>query len=182
VPAASSGRPETREKILQAAGRLFRAHGVDATGVDAIMREAGLTHGGFYGYFPTKEALVSEVSRSMLETSARKWQEISDCGDLDRALFQIVDTYLDLDRVLSGPNCLLPTLSTDVARRPAAREAVKAPLLSMLQSLEKCLGGDPQLSLRLLAQMVGAVVLARIADDRELASAILCAARRTVDG
>ena len=55
-------KAETRQHIVEAAGRLFRQHGIDAVGVDAIMHAAGLTHGGFYGHFPSKEALVAEVA------------------------------------------------------------------------------------------------------------------------
>ena len=52
---------ETRRRIMDAASRLFRREGIDAVGVDAVMQQAGLTHGGFYGHFPSKEALAAEV-------------------------------------------------------------------------------------------------------------------------
>ena len=64
-------RAETRQRILTAAGHLFREHGVDGVGVDAVMKEAGLTHGGFYLHFPSKDALAAEVSQSLLEQAAR---------------------------------------------------------------------------------------------------------------
>ena len=54
-----------------AAGDPFREHGVDGVGVDAVMKQAGLTHGGFYLHFPSKEALAAEVSQSLLEKAAR---------------------------------------------------------------------------------------------------------------
>ena len=56
-PKPEGRRAETRERILTAAGRLFREHGVDGVGVDAVMREAGLTHGGFYAHFKSKGEL-----------------------------------------------------------------------------------------------------------------------------
>jgi TetR/AcrR family transcriptional regulator, transcriptional repressor for nem operon len=63
-------KAETRQHIVEAAGRLFRQHGIDAVGVDAIMHAAGLTHGGFYGHFPSKEALVAEVADASLARGA----------------------------------------------------------------------------------------------------------------
>src|ERR1044071_923071 len=66
---------ENRERIVEAASRLFRDKGLDGVGVDAIMREAGLTHGGFYGHFASKDALAAEAVEQALargtETMAR---------------------------------------------------------------------------------------------------------------
>jgi TetR/AcrR family transcriptional repressor of nem operon len=64
-------KAETRQRIMEAAGTLFRQHGIDAVGVDAIMHQAELTHGGFYAHFPSKEALVAEVSAASLARSRR---------------------------------------------------------------------------------------------------------------
>jgi TetR/AcrR family transcriptional regulator, transcriptional repressor for nem operon len=181
MSAASIRRAETRQRILDAAARLFRRHGVDGIGVDAVMREAGLTHGGFYLHFPSKEALAAEVSRSLLEDAARRWERIVASTDRGEALSEIVSGYLNSERVAAGSTCVLTTLCTDVARRPAVREGLGAPLRSMLQSLEKCLGdAEPQASLKALSQLVGAVVLARIADDPALAKAFLDAAYATL--
>jgi TetR/AcrR family transcriptional regulator, transcriptional repressor for nem operon len=92
-------RGETHQRIIEAAGRLFRQHGIDGVGVDAIMREAGLTHGGFYAHFPSKEAMVAEVSRAMLEKSAERWTEVSTFGDKAAALRRIVEPYLSAEHV-----------------------------------------------------------------------------------
>ena len=77
----SERKAETRERILAAAGALFRSHGIDAVGVDAIMHQAGLTHGGFYAHFASKEALVAEVSAAALARSAARWERISQEAD-----------------------------------------------------------------------------------------------------
>jgi TetR/AcrR family transcriptional regulator, transcriptional repressor for nem operon len=181
VSAASIRRVETRQRILSAAARLFRQHGVDGIGVDAVMREAGLTHGGFYLHFPSKDALAAEVSRSLLEDAAQRWEAVVNATDRSGALKEIVSRYLDSERVASGSTCVLTTLCTDVARRPAAREGIGAPLRSMLQSLEKCMGdAEPRASFRALSQLVGAVVLARVADDPALAEAFLDAAEASL--
>ena len=87
----SERKAETRERILAAAGTLFRSHGVDAVGVDAIMHEAGLTHGGFYAHFASKEALVAEMASAALARSAARWERISEEADAATALARIVE-------------------------------------------------------------------------------------------
>jgi TetR/AcrR family transcriptional repressor of nem operon len=177
-------RGETHQRIIEAAGRLFREHGIDGVGVDAIMREAGLTHGGFYAHFPSKEAMVAEVSRAMLEKSADRWTEFSTAqvstpADKAAALRRIVEPYLSPEHVQSGHGCLLTTLSTEAARRSAVRHAMDAPLHDMLAALERCLPDATQAPVA-LATMVGAVTLARLADDPALAERFLQAAAQTV--
>src|ERR1700744_698368 len=95
-------RTETRRRILDAASRLFREHGMDGVGVDAVMREAGLTHGGFYLHFASKEALAAEVARSLLEQAASRWEEASQEPDHDAALRQIVLPYLSPAKIDSA--------------------------------------------------------------------------------
>src|ERR1700722_16606158 len=85
----SERKAETRQRILDAAGALFRAHGIDGVGVDAVMHEAGLTHGGFYLHFASKEALVAEVAAASLARAAARWEQISQDDDRDTALARI---------------------------------------------------------------------------------------------
>src|SRR3954453_11451892 len=122
---ATPRRAETHQRILDAAGRLFRAHGIDGVGVDAVMKEAGLTHGGFYAHFASKEALAAEVAQTLLQQSAERWDTISRSDDRDVALGKIVGTYLDAERVAAGRCCILTTLGPDVARRDSSRGAVR---------------------------------------------------------
>ena len=117
-------RAETRQRILAAASNLFREHGIDGIGVDAVMKEAGLTHGGFYLHFLSKEALAAEVSQFLLEKAASKWDRISRSPDHEAALEAIVRDYLDPERLASAHCCPLTTLGPDVARRPNSRQAV----------------------------------------------------------
>jgi TetR/AcrR family transcriptional repressor of nem operon len=162
-------RAETRQRILAAAGHLFREHGVDGVGVDAVMKEAGLTHGGFYLHFPSKDALAAEVSRSLLEQGARRWDTLSRSGQPAEALEAIVRSYLEPERVASAHCCPLTTLGPDVARRAASREAIGGALREMVDALTRCLpGGTRKDALASLSTMVGAVVLARLADEPAL--------------
>src|SRR5215831_8850272 len=73
---------ESRERILDTASRLFRERGFDGVGLDAIMKAAGLTHGGFYGHFASKDDLAAEAVTRALEQSAAKQSCFTDLGDL----------------------------------------------------------------------------------------------------
>jgi TetR/AcrR family transcriptional repressor of nem operon len=175
-------KAETRQHIVDAAGRLFRQHGIDAVGVDAIMHAAGLTHGGFYGHFPSKEALVAEVAAASLARSAAQWERIAREDAPAAALQRIVGPYLDPAHVAEAErSCVLTTLGPDVARRREARPAITASVRVMADALGRCLPErDHAHALAALSTMVGAVVLARLADSPELAEAILAAAEAAV--
>jgi TetR/AcrR family transcriptional repressor of nem operon len=179
-------KAETRQHIVDAAGRLFRQHGIDAVGVDAIMHAAGLTHGGFYGHFPSKEALVVEVAAASLAPAAARWERIAREDPPEVALRRIVGSYLDSAHVaVMEEGCVLSTLGPEVARRPEARPGIAASVRVMADALGRCLPGGlpaahPSQALAALSTMVGAVVLARLADSPDLAEAILAAARAAV--
>lgn len=174
-------RTETRKRILDAAGRLFRQGGIDGVGVDAVMKEAGLTHGGFYTHFDSKEALAAEVTRSLLEQAAGNWDRISRSQDRRAALTRIVTAYLNPDRAATGLCCPLTTLGADVARRDASRSAIHAALDGMIEALARCLPGRRrQRALATLSTLVGAVVLARLANDQALAQDFLDAAAASI--
>jgi TetR/AcrR family transcriptional regulator, transcriptional repressor for nem operon len=174
-------KAETRERILGAALALFRAHGVDAVGVDAIMHHAGLTHGGFYAYFVSKEALVAEAAAVALARSADKWEQIASDADARAALKRIVESYLDPAHVAAAERgCVLTTMGPDVARRSQVRPAITASVRRMIEALARCMpGGSRQRALEALASMVGAVVLVRLTDDPSLAEELLTASRQT---
>jgi TetR/AcrR family transcriptional regulator, transcriptional repressor for nem operon len=169
---------ETRVRIIEAAGRLFRERGIDAVGVDAVMREAGLTHGGFYTHFPSKEALVAEAAAAALARSAARWEAIARERPEDGHA-RIVDAYLDPAHVAAtGRGCLLAALGPDVARRPGARSGVTAAIRAMLDTLARCVPGRRrERAAATLCTLVGAVVLARISDDPDLSAELLAAAR-----
>jgi TetR/AcrR family transcriptional repressor of nem operon len=173
------GKAKTRQRIIEAASTLFRAHGVDAVGVDAIMHAAGLTHGGFYGHFASKEALVAEVAAYALARSAERWERVSDA----EGLTGIVDSYLDPAHVAAAERgCVLTTLGPDVARRPGAWEALGKSVERMAAVLERL---SPERgragALAALSTMVGAVVLARLAEG-DGAGEVLAAAKEAVLG
>ena len=179
---ASERGAASRARIVEAAGRLFRERGFDAVGVDAVMHEAGLTHGGFYTHFPSKEALVAEAASVALSRSASRWEALSRDEPREAALARIVASYLDPAHVAEpARGCLLAALGSEVARHPAARPGVTAALRVMLGALARCLPGRRERAVAGLCTLVGAVVLARASDDPALSAEILEAARVGVE-
>ena len=181
---ADERKADTRQRIIEAAGVLFRQHGIDGVGVDAIMRTAGLTHGGFYGHFPSKEALVADVSAASLARSAARWERISQEDSAPAALRRIAGSYLDPAHVAEVERgCVLTTLGPEVARRPEARPRLTAAVRVMLAALRRCMPkAPPDAPAAALATMVGAVVLARLVDDPTLAAGFLEDAKAAVLG
>lgn len=180
---ASDHKAETRQRILDAASVLFRQHGIDGVGVDTVMRAAGLTHGGFYGHFPSKEALVAEVAAASLARAASRWERIA-AEDRSGALEAIVGSYLDPAHVAQlERGCVLTTIGPEVARRPEQRPAISASVRRMAAVLQQTLPqADGAAALAALSTMVGAVVLARLADDPDAGAAVLKAAKAAVLG
>jgi len=179
----SGQRAETRQRIVDAAGALFRRHGIDGVGVDAIMREAGMTHGGFYLYFPSKEALVAAVSAEQLARSAARWTEIGETLPPPEALAKIITNYLDPRHVEPADySCVLPSLGPELSRRPESRAAVTEAMRRMIGVLRRLVPGRSRTraekaAMATLSTLVGAIVLARLSSDPALADAILVAAR-----
>lgn len=183
--ATNKRKAETRGRILAAAGTLFRRRGIDAVGVDAVMHEAGLTHGGFYVHFPSKEALAAEVCTDQLARSAARWTEIADTERREEALARIVAGYLS-EEYLASPErgCIVPVLGPELARRPASRPTLTDAIRGMITALARCLPRRrrpaQERALAALSTMVGALVLARLSADPALSRDILAAARRTL--
>jgi TetR/AcrR family transcriptional regulator, transcriptional repressor for nem operon len=169
---------ENRERILAAAARLFRRHGFGAAGVDAVMHEAGLTHGGFYGHFPSKDALAAAAVRRAWAGSVERQAAHAD-------LDALVRSYLaPAHRDDPGGGCVIAALGGDAARQaPGVRRALTEAVDAQLDRLAELLGGGAaarQGALATLSTLVGALVLSRAVDDPALSDAILDAAREGV--
>src|SRR6266542_45485 len=102
---------ENRRQILTAAARLFREHGIDGAGVDAITEAAGLTHGAFYSQFESKEAVVAEAVRLAIEESRRLLEGLSKDKGRSEALTSFVNAYLARSqRDAPGKGCAIAAL------------------------------------------------------------------------
>lgn len=169
---------ENRERIVEAASRLFRDKGFDGVGVDAIMKQAGLTHGGFYGHFASKDALAAEATQRAIAHSSTWQDRLASLGELAAA-------YLSpRHRADRANGCPVAALGADFARRsPSQRKVLTAGIAAQIDRIVVLLKrGSPasrrRRAIAVYAGMVGAVTLARAVDDQALAEEILVAARQ----
>ncbi len=169
---------ENREKILKATARLIRERGISGTGVDALSEAAGMTHGGLYSQFGSKERLVEEALEHVI---AAKGEEMGGTSTLRR----YVTEYLSPDhRDNPGSGCPLAAL---VCEMPRQSKSLRERFTSGLRGLIGQLSGrmEPGLkqrrrdeeALAIVASLIGALVLARAVDDPKLSDDILRATK-----
>jgi TetR/AcrR family transcriptional regulator, transcriptional repressor for nem operon len=170
---------ENRERIIEVASRLFRERGFDGIGVAELMKSAGLTHGGFYGNFASKEDLMAQACTRALEASLDMVQNAVDRGGED-ALSDIASAYLSpAHRDRPGEGCALAALGAEAARHDSPiRGAFTQGVRSVVDMLTRLLPGKSkrtkrERALAIYASMVGAIVLARAVDDAELSEEVL---------
>jgi TetR/AcrR family transcriptional regulator, transcriptional repressor for nem operon len=171
-----------RQKILDVAGTLFRERGFDGIGVADIMRQAGLTHGGFYGHFASKDDLAAETCA--LIAGKPGWAERL-AGSSRPTLRGVVRGYLSRrHRDDPGSGCLFAAVGSDIAHQPGSiRRAFTDGLRSTVAALQQLLEGRSaakrQKALATMAGLVGALMLSRAVDDPKLSDEILEAAAQT---
>ena len=167
---------ESRARIVETASRLFREKGFDGVGLDAIMNEAGLTHGGFYGHFTCKEDLAAEAVAYAWEKSAELQRQYTNVADF-------VSDYLSESHFADRANgCPLVALGGEMARRSkGVRSAATSNVRSQLEWLAGLFKGTAAVRRRraitTLAGVVGALTLARAVEDPALSEEILSTAR-----
>jgi TetR/AcrR family transcriptional repressor of nem operon len=169
-----------REKVLHAAGTLFRQHGFDGIGVADIMKRAGLTHGGFYGQFPSKDDLAAEACARVLGKEG--WVERL-TGTPKPPLGALIRAYLSAHhRDDPGHGCLMAAVGSDVVRQPrAVRRAFTDGLRARVDALLTVVRGrsaaaQREKALATMAGLVGALMLSRAVDDPAFSDEILEAA------
>jgi TetR/AcrR family transcriptional regulator, transcriptional repressor for nem operon len=178
---------QNRERILEAAAQRFRERGFEGIGVADLMKEAGLTHGGFYGHFSSKDHLIAEATARELTRSLALWSEGAEGASGDR-LAAIAGAYLSsTHRDSPGTGCVLAALGPDVSRQGApVRGAVTGYVRSTVDLLTKLVPGKlkaarRQKAISTYATLVGAMVLARAVDDRAFSQEILDASRASLE-
>jgi len=179
---------QNRERVLEVASRLFRERGLDGIGVADLMKGAGLTHGGFYGQFASKEDLMAKACARALADSLAKWRNRVEAAP-DDPLAAVVAPYLSTAHCEQpGEGCALAALASEAARRDApVRHAMTEGLRPLVDLLAELLPGRSRgarrdKALATFAGMVGAVVLARAVDDPALAEEILHSVSASIAG
>ncbi|WP_233968803.1 TetR/AcrR family transcriptional regulator [Pectobacterium polaris] len=177
-----------REEIIQVSSQLFRERGLNGVSVNDLMAAAGLTHGGFYGHFASKDELAAIASRKALEGSNSRWQEISQHAD-QHNLQTMVEHYLSpAHRDNAKDGCALTALASDIARESEdkpVREVYLSGVRAMLDRLESLstIEDKEQRRLHALAQFAllsGALTLARATAGDALSDDFLNAAKKAL--
>jgi TetR/AcrR family transcriptional repressor of nem operon len=182
-------KQETHARIVKKASVRLREKGAHGIGVADLMKEAGLTHGGFYAHFDSREALVIEAFGYAMDRSTERWRKIAEQTPPDKRLASIVETYLTpVHRDDPGHGCAVPTLGAEIAREsPKTRRAFAAKLEQMIDMMADQVPDVPRKMARkqaiaALATMMGTLVLSRIAGSGEFSDEILGAGREAVLG
>lgn len=181
---SKANKEQSHARIVQTAAARFREEGVDGVGVSDLMKEAGLTHGGFYRHFASRDELVAEAVESALSDGSRAVEAVA-ASKASRQVVAatLVDAYLSTaHRDSLATSCAVTTLAGDVARsneraRAAYTQQVNAylDLLANLAAAEKSKGKRAK-AIAALSSLVGAVSLSRAVNDEALSREILKAA------
>jgi TetR/AcrR family transcriptional repressor of nem operon len=178
---------ETHDRIVKKASVRLREKGAHGVGVADLMKEAGLTHGGFYAHFDSREALVIEAFAYAMDRGTDHWRRLAERTPPAKRLATIVDSYLTpVHRDDPGHGCAIPTLAAEIAREsPRTRKAFAAKLEQMIDMLAAQIPDMPRKAARKQAMaavstMMGTLVLARIAGNGDFSDEILGAGREAV--
>jgi TetR/AcrR family transcriptional repressor of nem operon len=188
-PKSGSKKELTRERIVRAAARALRKHGYEGIGVAAVMKDAGLTHGGFYAHFDSRDALLAEAAE---QAAAESMQSLSTALGTAKAggeLMALVDTYLSDAHVTAperGLGCAIAAAGSEVPRqRPEVRRAVTRRIKDLIGAVERQFpdwgeGAAHDKAMGITATLVGAMVLARAVDDAQLSKTLRKSARELI--
>lgn len=174
-----------RETVINVASQLFRERGFDGIGLKELMKGAGLTQGGFYKQFESKDDLAALASRRAMENAAKRWSSVA--AESTTPLESVFDLYLsEGHREDVADGCPLIALGSDAARQsPEVRKSFQDGITAYLQALEAFMppssGADAKTrAMAVLSLMAGAVTISRILDDEQLSNAFLEVARAEV--
>lgn len=184
-----SRKEASHERILQAATRAIRRSGYAGTGVADIMREAGLTHGGFYAHFASREAMLAEAADRAGAETVTFLEQFATAAPPQDAYHALLKTYLSrahVERAETG--CPVAALGSEMPRQASeVRQAATRRIKDMIDLVARHApdGGKPdgrRKALATTATMIGALILARAVDDRQLGDDVLAAALHQLTG
>ncbi len=185
---ARDHKAETRARIVSKASVRLRRDGLHGVAIADLMKQAGLTHGGFYAHFRSRDALIGEAMIFAMDAITQRWRKRADLAPKGRKFDAIVNGYLTAEhRDDAGNGCVLPALGAEIARANAKiRKAFAARLEEMIALMIESRGVRPTKAARAQAigaicAMMGTLVLAR-ATGGALSSDILNSGRAVVLG
>ncbi|WP_061242040.1 TetR/AcrR family transcriptional regulator [Ectopseudomonas composti] len=172
-------KAKTHQRIIEEAALRFRRDGVGATGLQPLMKALGLTHGGFYAHFKSKDDLVETALQHAVQTLESSTAEVLHSAESPLPLF--IQRYLsDLHRDNPGAGCPLPTMSAELGQRGEPSATTDAMVRNRLALIEQNLEGEnaEDESVLMLSAMIGALLLSRSVKDPELSDRLLHTTRR----
>ena len=180
---------ETHARIVRKASVRLREKGAHGVGVADLMKEAGLTHGGFYAHFDSRDDLVIEAFTHAMDRSTERWRKLAEQMPREKRFATIVNSYLtSLHRDDPGRGCAIPTLGAEIARESARTRRVFAGRLDqMIDILADQVPNLPRKAARkraaaAMATMIGTLVMARVAGSGDFSDEILGAGREALLG
>jgi TetR/AcrR family transcriptional repressor of nem operon len=178
---------QTRNRIVENASYGLRESGAEGMSVADLMKLVGLTHGGFYSHFDSREALFIEAFALAMDQTVAGWQQLIEALPIEERFDAFVDGYLSpRHRDNRARGCVLPALGTDIARSsPKARQTFAKKFEEMIDSIvlffpDASPGAARQIATSTLATMLGSIVLARASGDKALSGDILEAGRQAL--
>ena len=174
-------KEETHRKVVEAASRRFRKDGIEATGVVDLMADVGLTHGGFYAHFSSKETLVKEALGAASSKSRERLQrEIDKAREEGRdPLESIVRSYLTaLHRDRPDRGCCVAALGSEIARHPrktreAFTEGLDRTLEIIASALPAAVAQRKEKACAIFSTMIGSLQLSRAISDPAMSQAVI---------
>ena len=180
---------QTRNRIVEHASRALRQSGADSMSVSDLMNLAGLTHGGFYLHFESREALVIDAFAMAMDRTIAQWMNLTKAMPVEQRLEVFVDSYLSpKHRDDRAHGCVLPALGTDIARSSKQAQRIFARKFGEMIAVvagffpEKPPKQARRIATAALAPMMGSVALARAVGDDKLSDEILGAGRQALCG
>jgi len=177
-------KEETHHRLLKRAAEEFRRNGVQGTGIAPLMGQLGLTHGGFYAHFGSKNELIAQATGPMFEDAlSRRMLAAAEAAPKGKAVQTIVTHYLSSQHRDSREGCALAGLAGEMARQPEpVRNAYISAMNHRLKRIAALLPGDDEKArldrARLLvAGMAGTMMIAKAMTDRDLSDHFLEQAR-----
>jgi len=175
---AKGHREETRARIVETASRLFKEKGVDRVGVDEIMRECGLTHGGFYVHFRNKEQLIAEACARAVDERADEWKERLRGLPPEEAFAAFLDDYMEC---AGSGDCPFASLGADVARHgKAVRQAYTKKVEELVEFMTEELACGREEAILAIVAVSGAISVANASSDPDFSKEIMETTRRNL--
>jgi AcrR family transcriptional regulator len=177
----STHKQETRDKLLDSSRQIAKKGGFETTGVDSLMSAIGLTGGAFYSHFGSKAELFAALIEREMDNSSQMLagDDESAADHVAKCLRSYLSTYHALH---PESGCALPTLGPEITRAgPQVRATVERSLKKLQRSWSERLEGDDDRAWGLIAQCVGAILLARVVESERTRQEILASSRRFVE-